>query len=67
MEPTDKSEIERKSPEGVEDDYPHHKENPAPPEEAIVEKNENGAGPAMKWIIPICLVILFIVYLIVRE
>lgn len=67
METTNKSEIERKSPEGVEQDYSHHQENPAPSEEAVVEKNENGAGLAMKWIIPICLIILLIVYLIVRE
>lgn len=57
----------RKSPEGIEHDYNKHKENPGPSEEAVTEKNENGAGQAMKWIIPICIVILFIVYLIVRE
>ena len=57
----------RKSPEGIEHDYNQHKENPGPSEEAVTEKNENGAGQAMKWIIPICIVILFIVYLIVRE
>ena len=57
----------RKSPEGIEHDYDKHQENPAPSEEAVKEKNDEGAGPAMKWIIPICLVILFIVYLIVRD
>nr|MBC7614116.1 hypothetical protein [Pseudopedobacter sp.] len=67
MEHLNKDELERKSPEGVEKDYTHHQENPAPSEEAIVEKNEEGGGQAMKWIIPIALVILFIVYFIYRN
>ncbi len=56
----------RKSPEGVEHDYNEHKANPAPSEEAVNEKNENGGGLALKWIIPISVVILLIVYLIMR-
>jgi hypothetical protein len=67
MEHLDKESLENKSPEGVERDYNHHKENPGPSEEAIVEKDEEGAGQAMKWIIPILLVILFIVYFIFRN
>ncbi len=61
------SEEFRKSPQGIEHDYNKHKENPAPSEEAVTEKNNKGAGQAMKWIIPILLVVLFIVYLFVRK
>ncbi|HET8830008.1 MAG TPA: hypothetical protein VFM79_11740 [Pelobium sp.] len=57
----------RKSPEGIEHDYNKHKENPGPSEEAVTEKNEEGGGLALKWIIPICLVVLLVVYLIMRE
>ena len=57
----------RKSPEGIEHDYNKHQENPGPSEEAVNEKNENGGGLALKWIIPICLVVLLVVYLIMRE
>lgn len=67
MNTQDKSELERKSPEGVEEDYNHHKEHPAPSEEAIKEKNEEGAGQAMKWIIPIVIAALFIVYFIIKQ
>lgn len=57
----------RKSPEGIEHDYNKHQENPGPSEEAVNERNDKGAGPAMKWIIPICLVVLFIIYMFVRN
>nr|WP_294901221.1 hypothetical protein [uncultured Pedobacter sp.] len=57
----------RKSPEGIEHDYNKHQEHPAPSEEAVNEKNENGGGLALKWIIPICVVILFIIYFFVRK
>lgn len=57
----------KQSPEGVEHDYNKHKENPAPSEEAVKEKNENGGGLALKWVIPICLIVLIIVYLVMRK
>jgi hypothetical protein len=41
------SEENKKSPTGVEHDYEHHKENPSPSEEAVFEKNEEGAGKAI--------------------
>ncbi|MFC5284391.1 hypothetical protein [Pedobacter alpinus] len=62
-----REEENRKSPQGIEHDYNEHKENPGPSEEAVLEKNEKGAGQAMKWIIPIILVILFIVYMFMRP
>ncbi len=57
----------KKSPEGIEHDYNEHQQNPAPSEEAVNEKDENGGGQALKWIIPICVVVLFIVYFFMRK
>ncbi|RKD18671.1 hypothetical protein BCY91_15160 [Pelobium manganitolerans] len=62
-----KEEEFRKSPEGIEHDYNENQQNPAPAEEAVTEKNDQSAGKTIHWIIPVCLVILFIVYLIVRK
>ena len=60
------SEESKKSPTGVEHDYEHHKENPSASKEAVFEKNEKGAGQAMKWIIPIVIALLFIVYFFIK-
>ncbi|WP_157687586.1 hypothetical protein [Pedobacter psychrophilus] len=68
MEEQNKDYIEKKSPEGVEDDYNHNKENnPAPAEEAVTEKNDKPAGLSITWILVICVVLLFIVYFFVRN
>jgi hypothetical protein len=57
----------RKSPEGIEHDYNKHQQNPAPSEEAVTEKNDKPAGKTIHWVIPICLIVLFIIYLFVRK
>ena len=57
----------RKSPRGIEHDYNEHQEDPAPAEEAVKEKNDKPAGKTIHWVIPICVIILFIIYLIVRK
>ena len=67
MNTENKSEENLKSPTGVEHNYEAHIENPAAPEEAVFEKNEKGAGQAMKWIIPILIVLLFIVYFAIKS
>ncbi|MBC7655374.1 MAG: hypothetical protein H7098_12990 [Oligoflexus sp.] len=68
MEEQKKDHLERKSPEGVEEDYNKHKEhNPAPAEQAITEKNDKPAGLNITWILLICVVLLFIVYFFVRN
>ena len=56
----------RKSPEGIEHDYNENKRNPGPSEEAVTEKNEHGAGQTLKWIIPVCVVALLIIYFFFR-
>lgn len=57
----------KKSPEGIEHNYNEHQQNPAPSEEAVKEKNEEGGGQALKWIIPICVVVLFIIYFLIKK
>ena len=45
----------------VETDYDANKADPLPAP-TVNEPEDNGAGPAMKWIIPLAIVILLIVY-----
>lgn len=46
----------------VEHDYAKHEQDPGPSPQAVNEDNNKGAGPAMKWIIPILVIILAILY-----
>ena len=46
----------------VEHDYAKHENDPGPSPQAVNEENDKGAGPTMKWIIPIIIVALLIVY-----
>jgi hypothetical protein len=45
----------------VETNYEAHKENPGPAP-TVNEPDNKGAGQAMKWIIPIVVVILLLIY-----
>lgn len=47
----------------IETDYEAHKENPGPAP-TVNEADNKGAGQAMKWIIPIVIIILLIVYFV---
>lgn len=55
------------SPQPIEKDYPKHKRHPGPSEEAVVEKDENGAGKVLRWIIPTLIAILIICWFIVKK
>lgn len=55
------------SPEPIETNYPEHKNHPGPSEEAVVEKDENGAGKVLRWIIPALVAILLICWFIVKD
>lgn len=46
----------------VENDYKQHENNPGPAPTAVNERDDKGAGPAMKWIIPIVVVILIVIW-----
>ena len=59
---TPHSEDPGKSSKPVEHDYAAHENDPGPSPEAVNEPDNKGAGPAMKWAIPIAIIILFIIY-----
>ena len=68
MENSEKEKLvkrEENTDQPIEHDYNAHKQDPGPSEEAVVEKDEKGAGQMMKWIIPILVVIMFIIYFFV--
>ena len=45
----------------IETDYPKHENNPGPAP-TVNEPDNKGAGQAMKWIIPIVVIVLLIIY-----
>lgn len=46
----------------VEHDYAKHENDPGPSPQAVNEENDKGAGPTMKWIIPILIIVMAIIY-----
>jgi hypothetical protein len=61
------SEDPNKAPKPIEHDYEKHAADPGPSKEAVEERNDNGAGQALKWIIPIIVVILMIWWFVFRK
>ena len=57
-----KEQLRKDSPQPVEHDYNAHQQNPGPSPEAVEEKDENGGGLALKWVIPIAVIALLIVW-----
>ncbi len=55
-------EAHKKGPVPIEHDYDKHQSDPGPAPQAIEEHDNKGAGLAMKWVIPIAIIILVIVY-----
>ncbi|WP_442587951.1 hypothetical protein ACSBL2_18060 [Pedobacter sp. AW31-3R] len=53
---------EHKKP--IEHDYAKHEKDPGPSPQAVEEDNKDGAGPTMKWILPIIVIILLIFWFI---
>ncbi len=49
----------------VENNYDKHKTNPGPSAEAVKEDNDKGGGLALKWILPILIIILAIFFLFI--
>jgi hypothetical protein len=64
MENTDPKfrENQEGNPKPVEHDYPKHEQDPGPSPQAVNEKNNKGAGPALNWILPILVIALIIIY-----
>ena len=48
----------------VEHDYAKHESDPGPSPQAVEEYNDKGAGQAMKWILPIIVIVLLILWFI---
>lgn len=69
MENTESSHIEdpNKPHKPIEHNYARHEDDPGPSPQAIKESNENGAGPVMKWIIPLIVIILLVYWFIIRK
>ncbi|TDQ12091.1 hypothetical protein [Pedobacter metabolipauper] len=69
MENTDSSHTEdpNKPHKPIEHDYAKHENDPGPSPQAVKEDNKDGAGPAMKWIIPIILIVLLILWFVMRK
>jgi len=55
------------APKPIEKDYESHKENPGPAEPAVNEKDENGGGQALKWVLPVAVIIGLIVWFLLRK
>ena len=55
------------APKPIEQDYENHKEDPGPAQPAVTERDENGAGSVLKWIIPIAVVIGLIVWFVMKK
>lgn len=55
------------APIPVEQDYKKHEDNPGPSPEAVHEENDKGAGPVMKWLIPILILIMLIYWFVIRK
>ncbi|SHE87510.1 hypothetical protein [Pedobacter caeni] len=51
----------------IETNYNKHKEDPGPSPQAVNEYDKNGAGPVLKWIIPILVIALLIYWLFFRH
>ena len=56
-----------KVPKPIEKDYESHKSNPGPAQPAVTEKDENGAGSVLKWILPIAIIIGLIVWFALKK
>ena len=55
------------APQPIEKDYESHKDAPGPAKPAVTEKDENGAGSVLKWILPVAVLIGLIVWFVLRK
>ena len=54
-------------PREIETDYSKHEEDPGPSPQAVNEFDDKGAGPVIKWGVPIIIVLLLIYWLFLRK
>lgn len=69
MEDTEpqKTELEQNALKTIENDYELNKADPGPAEPAVTEKDKNGAGKALMWVIPIMVIALMIWWFLIRK
>lgn len=69
MENIDPKHVEnpQDTPKPIETDYAKHEQDPGPSPQAVNEDNDKGAGQTMKWIIPIIVVIMLILWFLLRK
>lgn len=68
MENSEKEKLENREEitnQPVEQDYEAHKENPGPSLEAVTEKDDSSVGDVMKWLIPVLILLMLIIYFFV--
>ncbi|MEJ7557876.1 MAG: hypothetical protein WKF66_06165 [Pedobacter sp.] len=51
----------------VEHNYAKHENDPGPSPQAVDEYNNKGAGPVLKWILPVIVLILLIFWFFTRK
>lgn len=51
----------------IEDDYEAHQNHPGPSKEAVVEEDKNGASKVLKWIIPLLVIVLLILWYFFKD
>ena len=59
----------KNKPEGqpeIETNYEEHQQNPGPSKEAVVEEDKNGASKVLKWILPVLVILLLIVWFVIK-
>lgn len=65
MENTHEQQNAEITPQAIETDYNKHQENPGPAPEAVFEHDDEGAGQALKWVLPpiiLCLLIFWLIF-----
>ena len=58
---------EKHTPNPIETNYEANKANPGPAEEAVTEKNDKPAAKVQRWLLPLIIVILIVLWLILRK
>ncbi len=57
----------QEAPKPIEQDYEQNKADPGPAKPAVTERDQNGAGQALKWILPILVIALLVWWFILRK
>jgi len=69
METTDPKHVEnpQDKPKPIETDYAKHENDPGPSPQAVNEEDDKSAASTMKWILPVIVVVLVILWLLIKK